>query len=263
MRCCLRLIANGLLVLHLGCGSGFDSMESGDSAGTATSSTSSSSSTGESGSTAPSSSTGETKTQSGSATKESGTFANSAAGVTWKPLTSPACDGSVADMDGTLTGTYTTTYLVGSNFGFAAGDAVPSNATITGLGLTIRHKGPFATTTDSAVRMKKGATIGTTDKKSSTVWSTSIEDFTYGGEGDRWGTTWTAADIRDSSFGAAMAATGVTGADPAVDCYSITVYYTTPVASLRAGRSTRFAGFTLFDALRRQWERALRRLFAP
>jgi hypothetical protein len=76
------------------------------------------------------------------------------------------------------------------------------------------------------VRMPVGA-----DRRQSVPWPTALAYARYGGPTDVWGTTWTAADFRDSGFGISVAPrfVGTAGNDRAhVDSVRATVYFTLP-----------------------------------
>ncbi len=116
-------------------------------------------------------------------------------------------------------------YLKVTNFGFA----IPSGATIDGITVTIERSATQANrVNDSAVRIVKGGTIGSTDKGSATNWPTSDGSANYGGAADLWGETWAYTDINNSGFGAAISAssTGSGTRTARIDLITITVTYT-------------------------------------
>ena len=86
-----------------------------------------------------------------------------------------------------------------------SGFAVPDNATITGIEVSIerRASGMLQNVHDNSLRVMKGGTMVGDDKASASTWPTTDEYATYGGDSDLWGTTWTPADINDSTFGMA------------------------------------------------------------
>ncbi len=100
----------------------------------------------------------------------------------------------------------TSEYLVASNFGFA----IPSNATIDGITVTIARASSANTLgfsiNDSEVRLMKNGVIGGDNNATATDWPTSIGTATYGGSTDDWGQVWTPADINSSNFGVALSA---------------------------------------------------------
>lgn len=120
-------------------------------------------------------------------------------------------------------GTSYSNYLKATNFGFS----IPTGATIEGIEATIRRIG-VETISDERVRIiKSNGSIGTTDKSSVGVWSTSATSVTYGGSTELWGETWTAADINSSTFGLALQVemTAAAVAQAGVDSISMKIYY--------------------------------------
>lgn len=120
-----------------------------------------------------------------------------------------------------------THYLKGTNFGFS----IPADASIRGILLEIERKGVCTgCVIDSRVRLIKGGIVGSTDRASGTGWDISESFVAYGSSSDLWGTTWTALDINDSSFGAVLASNAIaSGTTASVDSVRITVYYALPI----------------------------------
>jgi hypothetical protein len=121
-----------------------------------------------------------------------------------------------------------TQYLVSESFGIT----LPVGATIDGIQVTVERSATGGlSTTDQAVYLIKGTNIQTAgDNKADlvTVWGTADSSINYGGPADKWGSTWTAADITSGGFGVAFAAryTGATGSEVArVDAISVTISY--------------------------------------
>ncbi|MBU2578352.1 DUF2341 domain-containing protein [Patescibacteria group bacterium] len=111
--------------------------------------------------------------------------------------------------------------------GFSAG--VPTGSTIDGILVAIeRYNDAGETGKDAVVQLTKtGTRIG--DNKADTVnnWPTTATIKEYGGAADKWGTTWTVAEVNASTFGVHLAAQATTAnADIYVDFIRITVYYT-------------------------------------
>jgi len=122
----------------------------------------------------------------------------------------------------------TTQYLVALSFG----TALPAGATVDGITVDVdRYSSAGLATADYAVRLVKGTQIQTAgDNKAVTAlnWPAAKATATYGGPTDKWGSTWTAADINAGGFGVAFAAayTGQTGSEQArVDSIRVTVHY--------------------------------------
>lgn len=113
--------------------------------------------------------------------------------------------------------------LTATGFGFA----LPPAAQVTGIEVHVERSSPIMLTSDNAVRIVRGGMIGSADRALPGNWpSTGAEAVvTYGGPADLWGESWTAADINDSGFGAAVSAR-VSAVDTAlIDHIAITVHY--------------------------------------
>ncbi len=89
----------------------------------------------------------------------------------------------------------------------SGGAHVPAGVTITGIRVIINRHCQWgaangAANTDLEVRLSKDGTTPIGDDKSSgAAWQqTSDEAKSYGGDGDLWGTTWTAAEINAAAF---------------------------------------------------------------
>jgi hypothetical protein len=123
-------------------------------------------------------------------------------------------------------------YLKATNFGFA----IPSGSTINGIVVEIERKGggngPNDYIVDNAVKIvKPDGTIGSTDKKSGSYWTSTESYATYGSSSDLWGETWTSDGINDSDFGIVLSAINPSpdyGATPYVDHFRIIIHYSPP-----------------------------------
>jgi hypothetical protein len=150
---------------------------------------------------------------------------SSVGAVAWSnPGNAAASDGSYATA---VIGAAVTPseYLKVTNFGFA----IPAGATIDGITVAVERSSSQANrVNDSAVRIVKGGTIGSTDKGSATNWPTSDASVNYGGVSDLWGETWAYSDINASTFGMAISAasTGSGTRAARIDLITITVTYT-------------------------------------
>lgn len=111
--------------------------------------------------------------------------------------------------------------LEATSFGFA----VPTNATILGIKVSV-EKRKSGSVTDNNVQLIKAGVTGGTNNASAAAWSTTEAVTEYGGSSDLWGRTWTAADINNSNFGVSFAA-NLGGGVAYVDHISITVYFAT------------------------------------
>ncbi|NTW62208.1 DUF5011 domain-containing protein [Candidatus Saccharibacteria bacterium] len=127
----------------------------------------------------------------------------------------------------------TTRYLKATGYNLS----IPANATVNGIELRIeKHQvctdndGCSSSVRDSSVRLvKNGSTTGD-NFASATSWTSSDSTTLYGSGSNLWGTTWTAADINNTNFGAVISANRTNGGDRAasVDNMSIKVYYSLP-----------------------------------
>ncbi|MFD2942752.1 Ig-like domain-containing protein, partial [Flavobacterium notoginsengisoli] len=127
--------------------------------------------------------------------------------------------------------TVITRYLQGTNFDFN----IPTNATITGIQVTIGRYGSVNSASvyvrDNIVSLIKGGSVTSQNKSIGTNWSTNSTSVSnYGGTSDLWGTTWTPTEINDSTFGIALSAsitrTRNNDITANVDYMQITVNYT-------------------------------------
>lgn len=121
-------------------------------------------------------------------------------------------------------------YLKTTGYGFA----IPTDATIKGIQLTIERYSPGTggdpRIRDSVVSLVKAGTITGNNKANATTnWSrTTRETINYGSASDLWGATWTPGEINDPNFGAALAVTTPNSSSrtASVDYLAITVTYT-------------------------------------
>jgi hypothetical protein len=121
-----------------------------------------------------------------------------------------------------MAGSQISHYLTAAGFGFS----LPSDATVQGILVEWERKlGSGTDCRDNAVRIIKGAVIGSTDRSAGGNWPGSEAYASYGGSSDLWGLTWTAADVNASNFGAALSATTTSGGQAAVDHVRITITY--------------------------------------
>ena len=124
--------------------------------------------------------------------------------------------------------TSTSDLLEGTDFGFT----IPAGSIINGIELEIERYASNNSGTrngrDNVVRLvKNGTPIGTNNAIIGT-YNTSAAIITYGSSTDLWGTTWTAADINNTNFGATFSVTIDPTATVYVDFFRIKVYYTGP-----------------------------------
>ncbi|MFZ2049017.1 MAG: hypothetical protein WAV25_01845, partial [Minisyncoccia bacterium] len=118
----------------------------------------------------------------------------------------------------------TSHYLKATNYGFA----IPNDAVINGILVEVERKmsGPTPNITDNEIKIvKSDGSIGTTNKSTGALWTTTDTYVPYGGSSDLWGETWTPADINNANFGAVLSVI-TTLRTANVDHIRITVYYT-------------------------------------
>ena len=156
------------------------------------------------------------------------TFTSVAPGVV--PWTTPG-SAKLADSDAAAavltTLDETTEFLRGTTWGFG----LAASDTVDGIRVQIERQASVAANTqDYSMRILQGGSPAGTDLAAFGVnWPTVLAFATYGGATEKWGLTWTAADINSTGLGAQLAAinTGGTSSTLAVDFMIITVYYTT------------------------------------
>lgn len=113
-------------------------------------------------------------------------------------------------------------YLKATNFGFT----IPSTAQITGITVNVeRSSTTLNGTHDDSIKLTYNGSLVGSDKASATEWPTSDAVATYGSSIDMWGTTWSASQINDSTFGVEISAIADLAGTAQVDFVSITVDY--------------------------------------
>jgi hypothetical protein len=158
-----------------------------------------------------------------------GTAGTSGAGRVWSnPNNIKVKDGSSATV--ILFGAnLTSNELQASNYSFG----IPSNATITGITVTITKAGSVVGDMfdNDVTLLKAGVAVGT-PKTDPNSWPTVLTDVSYGNSADLWGTTWTPSDINNSGFGVQISAIySSSGSTASVDYISITISYNVPVGA--------------------------------
>lgn len=125
-----------------------------------------------------------------------------------------------------LTGNERSDYIECTNYGFA----IPTNATIDGIVVSIERKASDTSIQDRRVRTIKGGNYSNDNLATSTAYTTSDVIEAHGSATALWGETWTDADINASNFGAALSvetsANVGTARTVSVDHIEITVHYT-------------------------------------
>lgn len=159
-------------------------------------------------------------------------FSGTAANVDRDAMSSWDTPDNAKAADTTVVTSYTANtysdWLRLTNFGFTAAD-IPAGATIDGIEAyaLVSYGSAGGAGTDSAVYLRKTAGQVGSNKANSVSWTTSLASQVYGSTTDKWGTTWSQADIVSSDFGIDYSALGthVTNAS-GIDYIKIRVYYT-------------------------------------
>jgi len=118
-----------------------------------------------------------------------------------------------------------THFIKTTGYGFS----IPAGATIDGILAEVKVKGADTQSTDSAVKIVQGGTIGGTDQSTNVQLSTTLAYRSFGGAANLWGLTWTDTDINSSGFGfcySVRRGTSETSSTASVDAMRLTVYYT-------------------------------------
>src|SRR3546814_2518605 len=100
-------------------------------------------------------------------------------------------------------GTGTSQQLRATTFDLSA---VPDGAVIVGIEVRIQKiRGGATSVTDQTVRLVSGGILVGDNKPNATDWETYLTetDVDYGGAGDDWNASLTAADVKNSGFGIA------------------------------------------------------------
>jgi hypothetical protein len=105
---------------------------------------------------------------------------------------------------------------------------VPSDATIHGITVAVRHAAEGGAS-DQAVRLIKAGIVGATDRAKPSIWPAEFDVVEYGGLEDLWGEEWTPEDVNAPDFGVAIAALPTpTGSRAYVDIIYTTIHYSIP-----------------------------------
>ncbi len=125
--------------------------------------------------------------------------------------------------------------LQATDYGFS----IPENATIDGITVYIgRYAGNEAATgiyDGKVMLIKGGSEVGADKKDVATAWPGGELESIYGGEAELWESSWTPAEINDSSFGVAIRATNSDSVDDQtayVDYIQVAVTYTVPAPTI-------------------------------
>ena len=115
-----------------------------------------------------------------------------------------------------------------------SGISIPIDSTIDGIELKLEDcRAEISNTfSESSIQLVLNGSESGDDKASSTDWSTSYIDKTYGGSSDVWNTSFDRDDIISSTFGFQLSiyCDGSVASDKGVDisCAKIKIYYTAP-----------------------------------
>lgn len=141
--------------------------------------------------------------------------------------------GNITASDGTYTGVAAsvnsdTNYLKASNFGLT----VPDGSTIDGIQARIRAVDDLGVARITGVIVGKSDTaLGSNLESSYTTISSTPSNYDYGSSTEKWGLTWSAADVRSSTFQVRVMCNcyhtvGMQSGNPRVDAIWIDVFYT-------------------------------------
>jgi hypothetical protein len=121
--------------------------------------------------------------------------------------------------------------LIGTGFGFA----IAGTDTINGILLEVNYKSSVSGPIEANVRLLKAGTAAGTDKSTGASLPTVVTTVSYGSAADLWGTTWTPADVNNTSFGAATVYNnvGALNRTVSVDFFRITITSTAASGGVR------------------------------
>jgi hypothetical protein len=160
-----------------------------------------------------------------------GTVASFGAGNNWiNPSNASGSDNQYASSYLPFSGGNVSAQLRATNFGFA----VPTNATITGIVVTIEKNGTtnIQGVFDNWVSLLIGGSTSGSNKANGNEWPTTDAVVNYGGASDLWGATLTPAIVNTSTFGVTLVAYNADQDNDniaAVDNITMTIYYTIPI----------------------------------
>lgn len=148
--------------------------------------------------------------------------------VAWSNPGNASASDTVYATQGSVKGNVTTNYLKCSGFNFAS---IPSGATVSGITVYVTRKTNGGTIRDAFVYLVKAGTISTAFNGATTTnYTTADVAEMHGGMTSMWGTSWTDADLKLSTFGVVFAAkntstTSTTNRTVSVDYIQVRVDY--------------------------------------
>ena len=140
-----------------------------------------------------------------------------------QPQNAQSSDNSYASVGLSPLGPYSN-YLKATGFSFS----IPTTASICGIEVNVeRSFSGVIPVHDYEIKVVKNDTVTGFNYASTLSWDTTDLVVTYGSNSDLWGTTWTPAEINNSSFGAAVSASkgGPLSSTALVDQITIKVFY--------------------------------------
>ncbi len=144
--------------------------------------------------------------------------------VPWsQPQNAQSSDNSYASVGLSSFGPYSEG-LKATGFGFS----IPTIASICGIEVNVeRSFSGSIPVSDFEIRVVKNNTVTGLNYASNLGWDTTDMVVTYGSNSDLWGTTWTPAEINNSSFGGAVSASknGPFSSSGLIDQITIKVFY--------------------------------------
>jgi hypothetical protein len=149
--------------------------------------------------------TNQSQTKNPSAAINGGSFEGSFAWTNPRGVLSRGNGAAITEVDVPY-GLSLTQYLEATGFGFD----LPADAAITGVKVTIRRHAKYAYGVPAeyvfdhhVYLLKNGANIGS-DRRKTGAWPTSYANASYGSASDKWGRTWTPAEVNATGFGVGL-----------------------------------------------------------
>lgn len=132
-----------------------------------------------------------------------------------------------------------THWLRATTFGLS----IPIGAVIDGIEVRIEKRtSVYLTVEDWSCKIVKAGSEQGTEHALATVWTTSDIYYYYGGSTDKWGLSWTRAQIIASNFGVSLSAINYEESSGIayIDHVQIKVYYTEPSTNIKINISDTF-----------------------
>ncbi len=135
--------------------------------------------------------------------------------------------------------------LFATKYGFN----IAGSSTILGISVGVKRMSSLVSSlNDSIVSLTKdGSTAVGSNEASSSYWGTTNAYAYYGGSTDLWGTTWTVAEINDSTFGVDLLVKNISANSPtaSLDVITVTVFYS-PVTGIVESQTRSISSFSVY-----------------